>query len=115
MSHRNALDRMTASKSKGREGPRTAEGKARVSRNALRHGLSAVTHVDPTRFSRIKQIADAICGHSSDPLLHEQAMIIAAASLQLRCIRGQRVYVIDRLWNETAIALSKGDNSIKVA
>jgi hypothetical protein len=51
-------------------GPRTALGKARVRRNALRHGLAALVVGDQTELDRI---AAAACCPDTDPLVHEQA------------------------------------------
>ncbi len=43
-------------------GPRTAAGKAIASRNALKHGLSAVVYRQPEFSSDIERLATAICG-----------------------------------------------------
>jgi hypothetical protein len=47
-------------------------------------------------------------------LLFEQALVIAETELILRCVRTERVAVIERLRDGTAIALAKGDNSLAV-
>jgi hypothetical protein len=51
------------------EKPRTAAGKKRDSRNALRHGLSAVVHRQPVPSADIERLARAICGESERPEL----------------------------------------------
>src|SRR5262249_31736685 len=56
-----------------------------------------------------------ICGCDRNPLLSEQAIIIAENELVLRCVRLERIAVIERLRDGTAIAISKGDNSIALA
>src|SRR5258708_18967835 len=43
-------------------GPRTAAGKARVARNARRHGLNVPTAADPALSREVEALAQAICG-----------------------------------------------------
>src|ERR1700736_2770873 len=42
-------------------GPRTAAGKARVTQNALRHGLNVAVADDPLLTEEVERIARAIC------------------------------------------------------
>jgi len=107
-----AANRINARKSCG---PRTVSGKARVSYNALRHGLAATKHLNPRLPQNIERMAKAICGDDSDPLLFEQALVIAENEMVLGCVRAERVGVIERLRDVTAIALAKGDNRIALA
>ena len=68
-------------------GPRTAAGKARASRNAVRHGLAAFGRVtNPALFETIAQMAKAICGDETNPSLFEQALVIAENEMWLGCI-----------------------------
>ena len=96
-------------------GPRTAAGKTIASRNALRHGLSAVIHRQPAPFAEIERFAKAICGREKNVALLEQARIIAANEFVLRAINAQKIAVVERLRDHTAIALAKGDNSYDLA
>ena len=96
-------------------GPRTAAGKKRASRNALRHGLSAVVHRQPAPSADIERLARAICGESERPELLTQARLIAINALALRAIAAQRVAVVERLRDSSAVALAKGDNSLDLA
>src|SRR5262249_41055791 len=96
-------------------GPRTAAGKTRVSRNALRHGLAALTHRRPWIFQETEQMAKVLCGADDNPLLLEQALIIAENELLLRCIRVERIAAIERLRDSAQIPLAKGDNSLALA
>jgi hypothetical protein len=96
-------------------GPRSAAGKAIASRNALRHGLAATLHMRPERSSELERLARAICGDDNDPLLLEQALVIAANERMLRSIDAQRTAVIERLRDIKSIALAKGDNSLALA
>lgn len=96
-------------------GPRTAAGKAIASRNALRHGLSAVTYRQPTPSADVERFALAICGQDTNVALLEQARIIAANEFVLHAIKAQKIAVVERLRDHTAIALAKGDNSYDLA
>lgn len=96
-------------------GPRTAAGKAKASRNAVRHGLAAITRPHPPLSPEIERLAKAICAENDDPALVAQAQAIAANELVLRAVREQQIAVIERLRESTAIALAKGDNSLEIA
>ena len=108
---------LSANRRNGREsgGPRTAAGKKRASRNALKHGLSAVVHRPPAPSTTIERLAMAICGESKCTELLAQARLIAINALVLRAIAAQRMAVVERLREASAIALAKGDNSLDVA
>jgi hypothetical protein len=61
-------------------GPRTTAGKSRASRNALRHGLAAMSvpaALPP--LPEIERVARAICGPGASPWQYQQAVIIAEA------------------------------------
>jgi hypothetical protein len=78
-------------------GPRTAAGKATASRNALRHGLAALTHRQPAPSAELEEFARALCGDDCDPILFTQAVKVAQSKMELRAIRAQKVAVIERL------------------
>jgi hypothetical protein len=78
-------------------GPRTAGGKATASRNALRHGLAALTHRQPAPSAEGEEFAGALCGDDRDPELLAQAVKVAQTKMELRAIRAQKVAVIERL------------------
>ena len=80
--------KIAANRTNGRMsgGPRTGAGKARSSGNARRHGLPVFSGNDPALSGKIKQIVDAICQGSDDPLLRERALAIAESQLWLSCI-----------------------------
>lgn len=96
---------------KGR-GPRTAAGKLKASRNALRHGLSTISYLNPAVAGEIKRMAQAICPGDAGPLVFEQALIIAEADLVLRCVAIERVAAIERLRDVTATPIVDGDTRL---
>jgi len=100
------------SKPGAKGGPKTAAGKRIASRNALRHGLTAVTHRRFAHPTDIERFAKALCGSDDDPNLFEDALDVAHCEMAMRAVRAQRLAVIDRLRDPTAIPLRKGDNGL---
>jgi hypothetical protein len=96
-------------------GPRTETGKQRASRNAFRHGLSALRHQEPAVDVEVEQMAKAICGNDTNSLLFEQAVVIAESELWLRSIRMQKIAVVERLNDPWLCSLSKGDRRTEMA
>lgn len=90
---RTAGNRRNAAKSTG---PRTSGGKARVSRNALRHGLATAAFDTGNHSEKIEHIARLIAGKARDGARYEQAVIIAECGLLLSRIRLFRVQAIER-------------------
>jgi len=101
-----AANRANGAKSRG---PRTRAGKSKASRNAFRHGLAAMSRKNPEFFAEIEPIARAICNGATDPLLFEQAMIIAENGFVLACVQAERIAVIERHRDRTVTALATGD------
>jgi hypothetical protein len=95
-------------------GPRTAAGKSDASRNALRHGLAAITHREPLPSIEIEEFARALCGDDTDPAVFAQAVRIAENEMQLRAIRTQQVAVIERLREPYLVPFVKKDNSLQL-
>jgi hypothetical protein len=103
--------KIVASRANGRKsrGPRTPAGKSNASRNALRHGLAAITRKDPESFAEIEPVARAICNGTVNPLLFEQALIIAENDFVLRCAQTEWIAAIERQRDRTATPLATGD------
>ena len=93
-------------------GPRTTAGKQTVSRNARKHGLAGLA-CQPAAV--IEPLARLFCNGEDDAVLLTQARIIAADELVLQAVRAQKLFVVERLRDPSAIALAKGDNSLAIA
>jgi hypothetical protein len=107
-----AANRMNAKKSCG---PRSAAGKRRVRYNPLRHGLAAALHLHCELPRDIERTARAICADDANPLLFEQALVIAECEMAMGLVRTQWIAVIERLRDVSASPLAKGDNSMALA
>jgi hypothetical protein len=94
-------------------GPRTAAGKATASRNALRHGLAALTHRQPAPSAEVEEFARALCGDIHDPSLFAQAVKVAQSKMELRAIRRQKIAAIERLRERHAAPFGSGDPTNK--
>ena len=81
-------------------GPRTRRGKARASRNALRHGLAALRLSDDG--GDAARIADLICD-AGNLLARDQAIIIAECCALIARVRAARAAALERMaFNELA-------------
>ena len=104
-----AANRANAQKSRG---PRSASGRTRASRNALRHGLAAISRHNPAYFPEIGRMATAYCEGDTDPLLFEQALIIAESDIILICLGAERLAAIERMRDPDAIPFSDSKASL---
>ena len=111
MSSQAQLAANRANAAKGR-GPRTAAGKTRASRNALRHGLAAISRHNLAYFHEIGRIAMAYCEGDTEPLLFEQALIIGESDVILSCLVGERLAAIERMRDPDAIPFSDSNASL---
>jgi hypothetical protein len=93
-----AANRRNGRRSKG---PRSQAGKARASRNALRHGLASISCRNPAFAPQIEGIARAICPDTSNPSLFEQALIIGETTCVLGCVCAERIARVERLLDAT--------------
>ena len=89
-----AANRRNSSRSTG---PRTAYGKARARRNALRHGLAAIGVSDSAIPVEIDRLAALICGKDAGPVIREQALIIAEGNITLSRVRAARTAVLEQM------------------
>jgi hypothetical protein len=79
-----AANKRNAQKSRG---PRTLAGKARVSRNALSHGLATRPFKDKNLSAEVEKLARALAQPHDHPALLAQGRIIAEAELDLQRIK----------------------------
>ena len=77
-------------------GPKTTTGKSRASRNAVRHGLEAVSFGNTGHSAQVERLAKAICQDTSDPFRYEQAIIIAESQIFVARVRAARVAAIEQ-------------------
>ena len=89
-----AANRRNAQRSTG---PRTAPAKARVRRNALRHGLAALVVGDQAVATEVGRVAAAICGPEQEPLDREQSLIVAEAQVTLKRVRSARAQIMEQM------------------
>lgn len=76
-------------------GPRTSAGKARSSRNALRHGLAIAVARDAAGSLEIERLSRVITGGRRDPVLLYHARIAAEAELEILRVRAARAALIN--------------------
>src|SRR6266568_3240203 len=76
-------------------GPRTAEGKIRGARNAVRHGLAVPILNDLPVAAEIDRLAIALAGKSPTPERLEHSRHAAGAEYEIRRLHGHRKAVIE--------------------
>jgi hypothetical protein len=86
--------RANRSNAKKSTGPRTANGKSRTSRNALRHGLAGTLPSTASQSARVTQIADKLCVNDPFPYRYDEALMIAEMQVLIERIRMYRAAII---------------------
>jgi hypothetical protein len=87
-------------------GPKTTQGRARASRNALRHGLSIPVLSDPAIAEEVETLAREIAGQNANNEIRELARRFAEAQIDLRRVRGARQQLL-------SFALGDGDDEAR--
>jgi hypothetical protein len=80
-------------------GPKTAQGRGRSARNALRHALSLPVYSDPNLEVDVEALALKIAGPGASADTRERARRIAEAQVDLRRIRYVRHELLSEAWN----------------
>jgi hypothetical protein len=86
-----------------------------ASRNALRHGLAAISRHNPAHWPDIARIAHAYCEGDTDPLLFEAALAIAENDVILMVVHSERLAAIARMRDPDAIPFSQPKASLRRA
>lgn len=79
---------------KASTGPKTARGKARSARNALRHGLSLPISADPNLAQEVRALALKLAGDNGSIGILQYALLVAEAQVELNRIRRARLNLL---------------------
>ena len=97
-------------------GAKTAQGRARAARNALRHGLSFPVCSDPALSEEVETFAREIAGPDANAEIQELARRVAEAQIDLRRVRCARHQLLsDALSNEHYDSSANARMKLKVA
>jgi hypothetical protein len=81
-------------------GPKTARGRARSARNALRHALSIPVCTDPTLTEEVEDLAREIAGPNATAAIQTLARAVAEAQIDLRRVRYARYQLLARSYHD---------------
>ena len=88
--------RANRSNARASTGPQTHQGRARASRNALRHALSLPVYSDPVLSQEVETLAREIAGPDANEETKELARRVAEAQIDLRRVRYARHQLLSR-------------------
>jgi DNA repair ATPase RecN len=77
-------------------GPKTAQGRTRSARNALRHALSLPVYSDLVLCEEVEALAREIAGTDANAEMQELAHRVAEAQIDLRRVRDARHQLLSR-------------------
>jgi hypothetical protein len=80
-------------------GPKTLPGKARASKNALRHGLNVPIELEPRYAPEIDRLALQLAGEEASPERVALARRIAEAQIDLRRVRDYRLTLVRQAYD----------------
>jgi hypothetical protein len=87
-------------KARASTGPKTALGRARVARNAFRHGLSLPVYCDPALSQEVETLARQIAGADAGTISLGFARQIAEAQIDLRRVREARHQFLSNIMSD---------------
>jgi hypothetical protein len=79
-------------------GPKTAQGRARASRNAFRHGLSLPICYDAALLEEVETLARELAGTNTNAKIQEVGRRVAEAQVDLRRVRYARHQALTTPW-----------------
>jgi hypothetical protein len=82
-------------------GPRSAGGKRRSSRNAVRHGLSTPASANKSLHARAEHLTDILAGPDATLTRREHAAAIADAQIDLFRVRATKISILEGIAGET--------------
>jgi hypothetical protein len=77
-------------------GPRTAAGKLKAGRNAVRHGLAALVNRIPVRTPELDSFAEELCCGNDDPAIFAKSLTVAHNEVVLQAIRRRRMSILEK-------------------
>jgi hypothetical protein len=81
-------------------GPKTAHGRTRAAKNALRHALSIPVRSNQALSEEVEALAHEIAGPDADPAIQNLARQVADAQVDLRRVRDRRHRLLSDALND---------------
>jgi hypothetical protein len=107
--------RSNSSKARSSTGPKTAGGKSRSARNAIKHGLSLPVLSYRIFSDEVETLAREIGGANASLEIHELARRIAEAQIDLRRIRSARHDLLSGALTDSEVCASSEGPLLKFA
>jgi hypothetical protein len=85
-------------------GPKTAQGRANSTKNALRHALSLPVYSDPVMSEAVEALAREIAGPDANAEMRELARRVAEAQIDLRRVRCARHQLLSKALSNPSYA-----------
>jgi hypothetical protein len=97
-----------------RRGPHTCDGKARVARNAMRHGLSLPVLADPATAAEVEALTRQIAP-ADDAEIRELARAVAQAQVDLVRVRRARRDLLAAVFRDIASGAQDANSPTRAA